>query len=93
MEGVLTPAYLLLMVHLGASIAGGVMAANRGRTPLMVLFWSVASALVPFCVLVIYMKAPVREVEGRCRKCHACGEWIKWRENPCHYCNAPQPAP
>lgn len=86
MEGFVKPVYLVLLVPTIFGVAGGVLAANRGRNPLLVLLWCVASALFPIFIMIIYFKKPLREVEGRFRKCPDCGEWLKWRENLCRYC-------
>jgi predicted nucleic acid-binding Zn ribbon protein len=86
MEKGLNPAYFLLLVPAIFGAAGGILAANRGRNPLLVLFWAVASALFPICIMIVYFKKPLREVEGKFRHCRTCGEWLPWKENPCRYC-------
>ena len=86
MEGFVKPVYLVVLVPVLFGVIGGVMAANRGRNPLLVLWWSVISALFPIFIMIIYFRKPTREVEGRFKRCSNCGEWLPWRETPCRYC-------
>ena len=90
MEGFVKPVYLVLLVPVIFGIVGGVMAANRGRNPLLVLVWCIASALFPIFIMIIYFKKPTREVEGKFKKCTHCSEWLPWRESPCRYCGSEQ---
>lgn len=82
------PAYLaLLLVIIVPGVAGGILAANRARN---FIGWSILCGLFPIFLLVIYFHKPLREVEGKFRKCRSCGEFIKWRDACCKYCTAPQ---
>lgn len=84
MEGTVKPIYLLfLLVIIIPGVAGGILAANRGRK---FVGWSILCAIFPIFLLVIYFEKPKREVEGKFRKCRSCGEFIKWREPACKYC-------
>ena len=82
------PAYLaFLLVIVVPGVAGGILAANRARN---FVGWSILCAVFPIFLLVIYFHKPLREVEGKFWKCHSCGEFLKWREDSCKYCNAPR---
>ena len=85
MTGFVKPAMLILLVPIIFGVVGGVLATNRGRSPVL---WSILCALFPICILIVYFEKPVKAVEGKFRKCEQCGEWIKWHESPCHYCQA-----
>ncbi len=88
MEGFANQVYLILLVPVIFGVAGGVLAANRGRNPLLVMIWCMASALFPIFIMIIYFKKPTREVEGKFKKCTGCGEWLTWIETPCRYCGS-----
>ena len=79
--------FVLMVVSLVPAISGGVMAANRGR---MVAVWSLVCALLPPLLLLLYVARPLREVEGKYRRCPGCGELLKWRDPVCKYCHAAQ---
>lgn len=81
--------FVLMVVLLVPAISGGVMAANRGR---MVAVWSILCALLPPLLLLLYVARPLREVEGKYRRCSGCAELIKWRAPVCKYCHAAQVA-
>lgn len=81
--------FVLMVVLLVPAISGGVMAANRGR---MVAVWSLLCALLPPLLLLLYFARPLREVEGKYRRCPGCGELLKWRDPVCKYCHAAQVA-
>jgi hypothetical protein len=87
MEGVVKPAILVFLVPITFGIIGGVMAANRGRS---FVLWAVLSLIFPVFILVIWFEKPIREVEGKFKRCSACGEWLKWQEPVCRYCRAEQ---
>lgn len=89
MHGAVKPVYLLfLLVIIIPGIVGGILAANRGRN---FVGWSLLSAIFPIFLLVIYFEKPIKEVEGKFRRCRSCGEFIKWRADACKYCGAPRP--
>lgn len=88
MQDYVKPVFLLLVIVLAAGAVGGVMAANRGR---MVAAWSILCALLPPLLLLIYFFRPLREVEGKFRRCSHCGGLIKWHERVCTYCRSTQP--
>lgn len=81
--------FVLMIVLLVPAISGGVMAANRGR---MVAVWSLLCALLPPLLLLLYFARPLREVEGKYRRCPGCGELLTWRAPVCKYCHAAQVA-
>ncbi|ABB32834.1 hypothetical protein KI811_01760 [Geobacter hydrogenophilus] len=82
------PAYLaFLLVIVVPGVAGGILAANRARN---FVGWSILCAVFPIFLLVIYFHKPLREVEGKFWKCRSCGEYLKWQEASCKYCNAPR---
>ena len=83
------PALLVFLVPVIFGVIGGVLAANRGRN---FLIWGILSLLFPIFLLIVWFEKPVKEVEGKFRKCGQCGEWIKWRDHVCKYCQAEQPA-
>ncbi len=87
MDRFFSPAVLLIMVPVVFAAVGGYLAHGRGRN---VLFWGAASAIFPICIMIVWFEKPLKEVEGKFRKCRGCGEWLKWRENPCKYCGADQ---
>jgi recombinational DNA repair protein RecR len=43
--------------------------------------------------MIVWFEKPLREVEGHFRRCRQCGEWIKWHEDPCRYCQGSQTPP
>lgn len=88
MSGYVKPEFLFLLVILVPAAVGGWLAANRGRN---VVGWCLLCAFFPIFLLVIYYNKPLREVEGKFRRCPVCQEYIKWRETVCKYCNAGQP--
>ena len=79
--------FVLMVVLLVPAISGGVMAANRGR---MVAVWSLLCALLPPLLLLLYFARPLREVEGKYRRCPGCSELLKWHDQVCKYCHAAQ---
>ena len=79
--------FVLMVVLLVPAISGGVMAANRGR---MVAVWSLLCALLPPLLLLLYFARPLREVEGKYKRCPSCRELLKWRAPVCTYCHATQ---
>lgn len=82
------PAMLVFLVPVIFGIIGGVLAANRGRN---FVLWGILSVLFPIFILIVWFEKPVKEVEGKFKKCVECGEWIKWRDESCKYCQASQP--
>lgn len=87
MADIFSPAVLLYLVPAAFAIIAGVMARNRGRNPIL---WGLCSAVFPICIMIVWFEKPKKEVKGHFRKCSKCSEWIKWKENPCRYCAAPQ---
>lgn len=87
MPGYVKPAFFLFIVVIAAGIAGGFMAADRGRK---VAVWSLACALMPPLLLYLYFAKPLCEVEGMFRKCKKCGELIKWHASECKCCKSGQ---
>lgn len=88
MTGYVKPEYLFLLVILVPAAVGGWLAANRGRN---IVGWCILCAIFPIFLMVIYFHKPLREVEGKFKRCPSCHEFIKWREEICKYCNAEQP--
>jgi hypothetical protein len=88
MSGYVKPEYLLILIMAVPGAIGGWLAVNRGRN---VVGWCILCALFPVFLLVIYFNKPLREVPGKFRRCHACGEFIPWRDPACKYCKAEQP--
>ena len=82
------PAMLVFLVPIIFGVIGGVLAANRGRN---FVIWGVLSALFPIFILIVWFEKPVKEVEGKFKKCVQCSEWLKWRDQTCKYCQAAQP--
>lgn len=65
------------------ALAGGWLAYGRGmKWPL----WGLLCGVFPVFLMVVWFTKPKKEVKGFFRLCPECGEWIKWRETPCHYC-------
>ena len=87
MADILSPAILLYLVPTAFAVTGGVMAYNRGRNPFL---WGLGSGLFPICIMIVWFEKPKKEVAGQFRRCCSCGEWIKWKENPCRYCRTSQ---
>lgn len=85
MSGYVTPAFFLFLVVLAAGVAGGFMAADRGRR---VAVWCLLCALLPPLLLILYFARPLCEVEGIFRKCLKCGELIRWHAPVCKYCKS-----
>ncbi len=88
MNDVIRPELALVLIMAVPGIIGGVLAANRGRS---VVVWALLSALFPIFILIVWFEKPVKEVEGKFKKCVQCHEWIKWRDQTCKYCQAEQP--
>ncbi len=88
MNGAIKPEMFVLVVFLIPVIAGGILAANRARN---ILGWGILCGIFPIFLMVLYFKKPLREVEGRFRLCPKCGEFYKWREPSCKYCDNPLP--
>jgi hypothetical protein len=83
------PAYIvLLLFFVVPGSIGGILATNRGRN---VIGWSLLCAVFPIFLLAIYFKKPIREVEGKFKRCGACHEYLPWKDETCKYCSAPQP--
>ena len=87
MSGYAKPAVFLFIIVIAAGICGGFMAADKGRR---VAGWCLLSALLPPVLIFLYFARPIREVEGRFRKCLNCGELIKWNVPVCEYCKSKQ---
>ena len=81
------PAVFLFLMVLVPGVVGGCLAANRGRN---VVGWCLLCALFPIFLLVIYFHKPLREVEGKFKRCPNCKEFIKWQEPVCKYCSTEQ---
>lgn len=81
------PAVSLFLVIVAAGIAGGFLAADRGRR---VAGWCLLCALFPPILLLLYFARPLREVEGIYRKCPKCAALIRWHASVCRFCNAKQ---
>ncbi len=88
MGDMIRPELAVVLIMSVPGIIGGVMAANRGRN---FVVWGILSALFPIFLMIIWFEKPLKEVEGKFKKCVACGEWLKWREPSCKYCQAAQP--
>jgi len=84
---IFSPAALLVLVPLVFAIIGGRIAYSRGRNPVI---WGLFAAIFPICIMIVWFEKPRKEVKGHFRRCHSCGEWIKWLENPCRYCRTEQ---
>lgn len=81
------PAFLVFLIVIVPCVIGGVMGANRGRS---VVGWCLLCALFPPLLLYIYFARPLREVEGKFRKCPNCGALFKWGEPVCPNCRTAQ---
>ena len=88
MNDMIKPELMVVLIMSVPGIIGGVLAANRGRN---FVVWGLLSALFPIFILIVWFEKPVKEVEGKFKKCVRCSEWIKWRESACKYCQAEQP--
>ncbi|KAF0215909.1 MAG: hypothetical protein FD174_3919 [Geobacteraceae bacterium] len=81
------PQFFVFLIVLIPGILGGWLAANRGRN---IAGWCILCAFFPIFLMVIYFHKPLKEVEGKFKRCSSCHEFIKWREDICKYCNAAQ---
>lgn len=81
------PAFSVFLIVVASGVAGGVMAANRGRN---VAGWCLLCVLLPPLLLYLYFARPLREVEGKFRKCKNCGELFTWDEPVCPQCRSAQ---
>jgi hypothetical protein len=77
------PELFVFVVVAMFGVAGGWMAANRGRN---IVGWCLLCVLFPVFLMVIYFNKPLREVEGKFKLCPNCKEFIKWCEPVCKYC-------
>ena len=87
MHGFVTPVFFLFLIIIAAGMAGGFMAADRGRS---VAAWCCFCALLPPLLFFLYFARPLCEVEGMFKRCSTCGELIKWRSTVCKFCKAAQ---
>lgn len=84
-ETVLQYLFVLIFFVLPGGI-GAWTAYTKGRTwPL----WLVLCFLFPPTLVVALFQSPAREVAGHYRKCPKCGEYSKWRETACRFCQTP----
>ena len=88
MSDYIKPEMAVLLIMTVPGIIGGILAANRGRS---VILWAILSAIFPIFIMIVWFEKPVREVEGKFKKCISCGEWLKWKDVTCKYCQAGQP--
>lgn len=66
-------------------IIGARVAWSKGRNW---FGWLLLCFFFPPTLIVCLFQAPLREVPGQYRKCPKCGEYLKWREQTCKYCQA-----
>lgn len=88
MSDYVKPAALLFLVIVAGGIAGGFLAADRGRR---VAGWCLLCSLFPPLLILLYFARPLREVEGIFRKCPKCGKLIKWHSTVCKFCKSEVP--
>lgn len=67
-------------------LAGGWIAWTKGRNAIL---WFFLNCLFPPTLMVTLFQKPLRAVPGHYRQCPKCGEYSKWRENTCKYCQTP----
>lgn len=84
MTNPLPPELYVTLIMAVPALIGGRMAFGRG---LLWPVWGIACGIFPVFLLVVWLKKPVKEVQGFFRRCGECGEWIKWKEVPCRHCD------
>jgi hypothetical protein len=69
------------------AVVGGVMAGNRGRN---IWLWALGSALFPVFLFILWIEGPVKEIQGKFRRCSGCGKLIRWKRKTCKFCGTVQ---
>lgn len=83
MTHTLPPGLAVALIMAVPALIGGWLAYGRGmKWPL----WGFLCGLFPVFLMVVWFTKPKKEVRGFFRRCAECGEWIRWREEPCRYC-------
>ena len=75
---------LPLSIFLGPGIVGAFVAGSKGRSK---LGWFVICAVCPFCIIIIILLSPAKEIKGKYKQCPACKEFVKWGASICKYCH------
>lgn len=75
----------VLVFFVVPGVVGARLAWSKGRNWLV---WLVLCFCCPPTLMVCIFQSPVKEVPGQYRKCPQCGEFLKWREPSCKYCQA-----
>ena len=83
MTHTIPPALYVALIMSIPALAGGWLARGRG---MMWPFWGILCGIFPVFLLMVWFTKPKKEVKGFFRRCGECGEWIKWKEEPCRYC-------
>ena len=77
--------YVILLIIAG--IVGSIIAARKGRSPIV---WGFLCAIVPFLIAVILVLPPLA-AKGYTKKCPYCAEIIKEDAHFCKHCGREQP--
>jgi hypothetical protein len=83
MTHTIPPELYVALIMAVPAVIGGWLAYGRGMNWLL---WGILCGLFPVFILAVWFTRPRKEIKGFFRRCGVCGEWIKWREEPCRYC-------
>jgi hypothetical protein len=56
---------------------------TKGRNPVL---WGIINCVFPPTLMITIFQGPRRPVPGHYRQCSKCGEYSKWRDIVCRFC-------
>ena len=73
----------IIVVFALSGFAGMYVAAEKGRSKII---WFLL-CVIPIFLIVLLFKQPVKEIEGKVRKCPSCKGFIPWDSKFCRHCS------
>ena len=64
-------------------IIGAWLSWTKGRNPVL---WGIINCVLPPTLMITMFQGPKRPVPGHYRQCSKCGEYSKWRDTVCRFC-------